>query len=78
MMQEHSVDNLAMLMLLLLGWYQTTAMMLVVVLSGKSMWIVPVKREDLEIVFSQGRGEILARVTIAWMLLYSAHVSQPQ
>ena len=27
-------------------------------------------RKDLEIVFSQGHGEILDHVTIAWMLLY--------
>ena len=76
MMQELSVDNLAMLMPLLLGWYQIITILLAVIISGKLMWIVPVKRKDLGIAFSQGHGEILALVIIAWMLLCSVHVSK--
>ena len=76
MMQELSVDNLAMLMPSLLAQYQTTTTLLVAVGSGKPMWTVLVKKKDLQIAFSQGYGEILTHVTIAWMLLCSVHVSQ--
>ena len=75
MMQEHSVDSLALLMQYPLVLSQTICTLVELAAFGKQMWIALVKREDLGSASLMKFGEIPLHVPTAWMLLCNAHVS---